>query len=123
MRNRPGLMEGAAMSIAKRLAPIKEFLLSGEQWQAIACRFKLSGRELEIARYLLEDEKESTIARRLGISTYTVHTYVRRLYAKLVVSTRVKVIVIIFRKYIAHTAQPTVLPCTAELFLGKLAAA
>lgn len=49
----------------------------------------LSGRELEIARWISEGKSNSTIAEILGISRHTVDTYVKRIYAKLDVTDRV----------------------------------
>jgi DNA-binding CsgD family transcriptional regulator len=62
----------------------------------------LSPRELQIVQHILFDEKEQTIAARLGISVHTVHTHLKRIYAKLGVSSRVELILQIFRGYVAH---------------------
>jgi DNA-binding NarL/FixJ family response regulator len=42
---------------------------------------------------VFEDQKESAIAAEMGISPYTVNTYVQRLYRKLDVCSRVQLIV------------------------------
>jgi DNA-binding NarL/FixJ family response regulator len=58
------------------------------QWAKVAFRLRLSSREVDIARLLVADKKESAIAASLGISMATVHSRVRRMYSKLDVSSR-----------------------------------
>ena len=53
--------------------------------------------------YAFEDVKESRIARRLGISAYTVHNHVCRLDKKLGVGSRPELIRLIFSEHIANT--------------------
>ena len=101
------------MSLLKLRSPTAP-LLSDEEWQDIGCQLKLSGRELDILRYLIKDEKELTIAHRLGISFHTVHTHLHRLYEKLGVSSRLDVIVLVFREYITHARQKWFKPCNLE---------
>ena len=79
-------------------------LLDGE-WKAIARRLRLSPRELQIVRHIAADEKERAIAARLDISAHTVHTHLRRIYEKLGVDSRVKLVTEIFRQYVACTRQ------------------
>jgi DNA-binding NarL/FixJ family response regulator len=102
------------LSILQLRAATEQPLLSDEEWRAIGCQLKLSGRELDILRYLVTGEKELTIAHRLGISSHTVHTHLHRLYEKLGVSSRLEVIVLIFREYLAHTRQERFGPCNLE---------
>ena len=93
----------------------REPLLSEREWQTVACGFKLSGREVRIVRYVVVEEmKESTIARRLGISPNTVHTHLRHLYVKLGVHSRAGAIVEILRGFIERAPQPTFLPYSRE---------
>lgn len=49
----------------------------------------LSRRELEILEWIARGKSNSVIAEILGLSTYTVDTYLRRIYLKLGVSDRV----------------------------------
>jgi DNA-binding NarL/FixJ family response regulator len=49
---------------------------------------RLSSRELEIARLVAEGLKDSTIARKLGLSAATVATYVQRIRSRLQLSSR-----------------------------------
>lgn len=72
-------------------------LFGGEVWRRIADRLVLSPRELQIAQGVCEDELESAIARRLGISAHTVHTHLGRLYQKLGVRSRVELVVRLVR--------------------------
>jgi DNA-binding CsgD family transcriptional regulator len=66
-----------------------------------------SAREFDIARLIVEkDEKESTIARRLGISVHTVHIHLNRLFVKVGVHSRAQLIVMVFREFEAHIRQP-----------------
>lgn len=76
-------------------------LLREAEWQIIVDRLNFSPREMQIVRHVMEDLKEQTIARRLGISPHTVHTHLKRLYGKLGVSSRVELILRIFREYAA----------------------
>ena len=67
-------------------------LLSGLRWESVGETFGLSRRELQILRYVFEDQKEYAIALELGISQHTVHTYLGRLYRKLGVTSRVQLV-------------------------------
>lgn len=49
----------------------------------------LSGREQEILTWIINGKSNSVIAEIIGVSSYTVDTYLRRIYAKLDVSNRV----------------------------------
>ena len=72
------------------------------EWAMIAGQLGFSPRELQIVRHVMDDAKELTIARRLGISIHTVHAHLKRVYAKLGVSSRVELILRIFREYVAY---------------------
>jgi len=76
--------------------------LTEEDWRDLACRLMLSPRELQILRYVFADEKEQTIAVRLGISLHTVHAHLRRIYGKLGVNSRVEAVVRVFAEYVAR---------------------
>jgi DNA-binding CsgD family transcriptional regulator len=79
--------------------------LSDEQWRALARALRLSAREAEITRLLMNDESEWTIAAHLSISRHTVHTHIERLYRKLGVTSRSQVIVRVFQTYVELTAR------------------
>ena len=75
------------------------------EWDRIARQLELSPRELQIVRLVTVDAKEHTIARRLGISIHTVHSHLKRIYAKSCVSSRVELILEIFREYVAYARE------------------
>lgn len=76
-------------------------LLPESTWQHIFASLKLSQREIEVVRCILEDIPEHRIADRLGISRHTVHTYTERLYRKLGVSSRVELTVRVFASFLS----------------------
>lgn len=59
----------------------------------LADRLKLSPRETEIARAVVEGKGEHGISLQLGISSHTVHTHLERLYRKLRVNSRAELVV------------------------------
>ena len=73
--------------------------LHDREWQVIIDRLNCSPREIEIVQYVMSDLKETAIASRLDISSHTVHTHMKRLYAKLGVASRVELILRVFREY------------------------
>ena len=75
-------------------------LLPDSAWAALARSLRLSEREAQIARALLEDESEAAIAADLRISPHTVHTHLDRLYRKLTVRSRCQAIARLFAEYI-----------------------
>ena len=84
-------------------------------WREIARSLKLSGRELQIVRAVFDDHTEFTIATNLKISPHTIHTHCERLYRKLRVSDRVKLVLRIMGEFITLTlAAGSVMPpiCT-----------
>lgn len=86
-------------------------MFSNRAWGEIARSLKLSGRELQIVRGVFDDQTESTIATELGLSPCTIHTHSERLYRKLAVTGRVKLVLRIVDEFFALTAAPeTVLP-------------
>ena len=68
-------------------------MLSEREWGRVARALKLSPREVELLRCCFDDLSEARMAESLGISRHTVHTYVRRLYRKAAVSSRVELVV------------------------------
>lgn len=96
-------------------------LLNPAAWECVSRRCGLSARERQIAVGVLEDQKESTIARRLGISTHTVHTHLERMYRKLDVSSRVQLVVRLAECRLALTVEPgsTLAPLCGNRSAGK----
>jgi DNA-binding CsgD family transcriptional regulator len=72
-------------------------------WARVAWSLKLSPRELQIARGVLDDATESAIAADLAISKDTVHSYLRRLFAKLAVKSRGRLMLRIVGELVALT--------------------
>ncbi len=68
---------------------------------------RLSSRELEIARMVADGYSNKTIAAALDISSWTVNTYLRRIFEKLEVSSRAAMVaklMVVERKAGARTA-------------------
>ncbi|MGD0744886.1 MAG: helix-turn-helix transcriptional regulator [Verrucomicrobiota bacterium] len=96
-------------------------MFSEQAWKEIARSLKLSGRELQILRDVFDDQTEFTIAANLGVSPHTIHTHCERLYRKLGVSDRVKLVLRVMDEFLALTATPgTVLPpVCANFAIGR----
>lgn len=80
--------------------------LPDSEWLAIAASLRLSQREVQILRCILNDDSEAAAAEALGMSPHTVHTHVERLYRKLGVNSRCQTAVRIFATYVALLEQP-----------------
>jgi DNA-binding NarL/FixJ family response regulator len=76
-------------------------LFLDHEWLRIAAALNLTRRQLEIVRCLFDNDVQSGIAQRLGVSEHTVHTHVERLYRKLGVSSRCELLIRLFREYLA----------------------
>ncbi len=66
-------------------------------WKSIARELPLSERELQILKRVFDDQKESAIAAALEISVHTVHTHLRRIYRKAGVSSRIQLVIAVYR--------------------------
>lgn len=75
-------------------------------WPLIQHSLKLRGRELRVVRGIFADATDLDIALRLGISVSAVHTYVRRLYAKLRLKNRPQLLLRVTCKFLTLTATP-----------------
>lgn len=75
-------------------------------WAFIARRLGLSAREAQIVGRILADDKETDIARALGMSPHTVRTHVERAYRKLRVRTRAQLIMRIVGCLLAEIDRP-----------------
>jgi DNA-binding NarL/FixJ family response regulator len=86
-------------------------MFSKRAWDEIARSLKLSGRELQIIKDVFDDRTESAIAAHYDVSPHTVHTYCERLYHKLAVTDRVKLVLRITDEFLALTdASGSILP-------------
>ena len=89
--------------------------LSPLQWLRLTQVLRLSGRECDITRLILETLSEEEIAIALSISPHTVHSYCERLYRKTSVKSRMELIIKLFATYID-------LSCSASLVFCEVAA-
>jgi len=96
-------------------------MFSERAWKEIARSLKLSGRELQILHDVFDDYTEFTIAANLRISPHTIHTYCERLYRKLAVTDRVKLVLRVMDEFIALTVAPdsTLPPICANWAAGR----
>lgn len=76
--------------------------ISDEAWGTLASAMGLSERELQVVQAVISDGTESAIARKLGISTHTVHAHLDRIHKKLGVTDRVGLVVRVFAEYVAR---------------------
>ena len=79
--------------------------LNQQAWTAIARRLRLSPREVQITQLIFQDSKELAIADGLGMSPHTVRTHMERLYRKLGVKSRVKLVLRITQTFLALTEE------------------
>jgi DNA-binding NarL/FixJ family response regulator len=95
----------------KLRCPLGAAMFPKQAWDEIARSLKLSGRELQIIKDVFDDRTEFAIAAHHGVSPHTIHTYCERLYRKLAVTDRVKLVLRITDEFLALTvASETVLP-------------
>ena len=76
-------------------------LFTADQWQAIGRFLALSSREFQIVQCMFADCAQEQIARKLMLSSHTVHTYIERLYRKLGVSSRPALLLRVFAAYLS----------------------
>jgi DNA-binding CsgD family transcriptional regulator len=97
--SRPGL------AVTRKIScPLGAAIFSKQAWEEIARSLKLSGRELQIIKDVFDDRTESAIAVHYGVSPHTIHTYCERLYRKLAVTDRVKLVLRVTNEFLALTA-------------------
>ena len=90
------------LSLSGMPVRIPSAVLSSAAWSAIGASLKLSARELQIVTCIIEDlaETQDDVGRHLGMSPHTVHTHLERLYKKLGVANRSRLIVRVFAEYV-----------------------
>jgi DNA-binding CsgD family transcriptional regulator len=76
----------------QRIALLLEPLLTREALEGAAARYRLSPRESDVVRGLLDGASVSEIAGGLGIAESTVGDYLKRLFAKTRVRNRAEMI-------------------------------
>ena len=74
-------------------------------WPNIAAALRLSGRELEITRCLVEEDLESAIGERLGMSRHAAYDHLQRVYRKVGVNSRLELIVKVFSIHLLAAAR------------------
>lgn len=91
-----GAMKARVIPLAgtdgQRIALILEPLLTREALEGAAARYRLSPRESDVVRGLLDGASVSEIAGGLGIAESTVGDYLKRLFAKTRVRNRAEMI-------------------------------
>ena len=104
----------------KLRCPLGAVMFSEQAWWEIARSLKLSGQELQIVRGVFDDYTEFAIANNLNVSPHTVHTHCERLYHKLAVTDRVKLVLRIMDEFVALTAASgsTLPPICANRTIG-----
>jgi len=105
----------------KLRCPLGAAMFSEQAWREIARSLKLSGQELQIVRGVFDDHTEFAIANNLNVSPHTVHTHCERLYHKLAVTDRVKLVLRVMDEFIALTVAPgsTLPPICANRVAGR----
>ena len=68
-------------------------LFTASEWKKLAARYRLTARQLDVARCITDDQSEAAIADELQLSRHTVHAHIRSLKAKLRVHSRAEVII------------------------------
>ena len=74
--------------------------LTDAEWSAIVRELGLSGRESDLLRLALQEDRVCVMAAVLGISTNTVHTHRQRLFRKLRVTSFSQALVVVFRCHV-----------------------
>lgn len=67
-------------------------LLSEQEWTSVREKLGLSTQQAQMVKYLLQAKCDKEIARAMGISVPTVRTYMSRVFHKLDVDDRVKLV-------------------------------
>ena len=78
-------------------------MFSKQAWKEIARSLNLSRRHLQIAQGIFDDYTDAAIADNLNLSAHTVHTYCERVYRKLGVTGRVKLVLRVVDEYMVLT--------------------
>lgn len=82
-------------------------MLTGAQWSAIRDLLQLSPREFELVQSVFDCQPEGVIAGELRISSHTVHSYLKRLYVKLGVSSRTELLIRVFAAWRSTLSEGT----------------
>lgn len=99
----PDCINPVPAAIQRRLGAV---MFDDYIWQKIGDALSLSPRERQIILHLFDDEKETVIAARLGISPHTVHMHIERLYRKLGVGGRMNMALRVVETYLRLCTDP-----------------
>jgi len=79
--------------------------LTAKAWRRISRILGLSPRQVEIVRGIMAGQDAREIAASLGVTPYTIQTYIARLYVKLGVHSRAGLVVKIFAAHLTKKAK------------------
>jgi DNA-binding CsgD family transcriptional regulator len=74
-------------------------LFSNREWERIARSLQLLQREFQIVQCIFDDLSEARIAERLSLSPHTIHTHLERMYHKIGATSRVGILLRVFKRY------------------------
>ncbi len=74
-------------------------------WKGIGVILGLPLRQIQVAKCILAGEGDEEIAHALGLSWSTIRTYVRRLYARLRVSSQIRLATRVFAAYLVWRSE------------------
>ena len=92
--------------MAKPVRDMFPRFLNKKTFDLLSARLRLSQREGQIVQCIFRDDKESDIARRLGMSPHTLRTHVIRLYQKLKVASRMELVIRLYESLLSATCEP-----------------
>lgn len=75
-------------------------LLTKQQWRAIASGLELHERQLQLVQCIVDGLNEDSMAEKLGLSSHTVHTHLKRLHRKLDVHNRSSLMTTVFAAHL-----------------------
>lgn len=90
-------------AVADRITPR---FLDEKPFEHLCARLRLSRREAQIVESMFRVDKESAIARRLGMSPHTLRTHVERLYRKLRVNNRTELMIRLYESFLSLVSEP-----------------
>ncbi|MGD1275910.1 MAG: LuxR C-terminal-related transcriptional regulator [Tepidisphaeraceae bacterium] len=100
----PGVsMKRGRNSTKNKPAPVPS-ILSG-QWAVLVRALNLSARQAKIVDLILQGKKDKEIAKELGLSKYTIRTYLNRIFSRLEVTDRLGLVVKVFARCRENCAQ------------------
>ena len=96
-------MREAVARPAVSQVPFAASLFTADEWKQLRDSLSLTRRELQVVNGIFAGLNETMIARLLGISPHTVHSYLDRVYRKLRVNTRVDLVLRVVAEHLGET--------------------